>query len=67
MYFNMGMDIKYPPSDGGEKGVLSKKSHSELKALKKELEQLGLIEIAEKEKQDKERKKALADKFGAIE
>lgn len=67
MYFNMGMDMKYPPQEGDGKGVLSKKSHKELKALRDELRQLGLAEKAEQETKAAEQKKALANKYGAIE
>lgn len=64
MYFNQGMDLKYPPEK--KEGVLANKSHSQLKALRDELRQLGLAEKQDKEQKQEEQKKALAEKYGNI-
>lgn len=65
MYFNVGMDTKYPkPKEGS--GVLANKSHDELKKLRDELRQLGLAEKEQKEREDREKKEALAKKYGEI-
>jgi hypothetical protein len=64
LYFNLGMDTKYPPEK--KEGVLANKSHAQLKALRDELRQLGLAEKQEKEQKQEEQKKALAEKYGNI-
>ena len=64
MYFNLGMDTKYPQEK--KDGTLSNMSHDQLKALRKELRELGLAEKEERERKQEEQKKNLTEKYGEI-
>jgi len=66
MYFNLGMDTKYPKPEGDGKSVLAHKSHEELKRLREEMKTLGLVDKEQKAKEDRETKEALSRKYGDI-
>ena len=66
MYFNLGMDIKYP-KDPNEKGSLKNMSHKDLAKLRDELRELGLAEKKAQEQKVEEQKQALTEKYGNIQ
>ena len=61
MFFNLGMELKYP--DPNKTGILSRKSHGELKATREEMIKLGLIDDPSKSPEHVQ----LANKYGAID
>ena len=62
LYYNVGMDIKYPSEPSGD-GLLP--SEAAVRAKREELKALGLLPD-QQEKPVDEQKKKLADKYGNI-
>lgn len=57
LYYNLGIEIKYPkPTEEEDKNRLSKMSYKELKKLKEEMVQQGLIEKNESIKEEYRKK-----------
>mgnify|MGYP007068768556 FL=1 len=70
MYYNLGMETKYPTPDSTE-SKLSNMSYEQLKALRDEMREQGLStvkEVEEKREQEAaELKQKLIEKYGDIE
>ena len=64
MYFNLGTEAKKPEPEN--KGKAADMSHSQLKAIRDELRQLGLSESKESKEKEAEVKDELRKKYGDI-
>lgn len=69
MYYNMGMEAKYPDPDS-DKNKLKNMSYDEVKAIRDEMRNLGLSTVEEykeaKIQQAEDKKQELARKYGDI-
>ena len=70
MYYNLGMETKYPTPDSTE-SKLSNMSYEQLKALRDEMREEGLSTVSEpeqkKEQEAAENRQKLIEKYGDIE
>jgi len=68
MYYNLGMDAKYPKPEDEKPSRLKHMTVDEIKKLRDEMRQLGLSEKkAEQERKAEEQKEELRKKYGAID